>query len=544
MVIKDKIGLVKRNTIEIIGENKIKDYMKKFTLLLGLILVITMVSFVSAVECEDSDGGQNYEVKGVSTGVYAGSTAHIIIEEKDQTYTPSPYNYSIIHDYCFDKYQVHESWCSNGQIHMERVSCDIKIENTICSDGACIPNPLATNKQCSEFGFNKQYGVINYCDDNKNSYDLSVCYNVSYACSDSDGEDYYTLGQISVSSSSKQGQSCNTGVGSFGGGGGGSPVKDTCVDSITLKERICNSDGTAGFVEYTCPVKCSGGVCVEDDTSTTTYFKNCNYIWDSSPYVGQTVKIAASVRDTSGSVDSDSVEVNVFESVLGGTGGAYPMDGKTLDIQIIEPGSGDVAGAVEIKINSKGPFELGEMSLGLFGDRWGAGFPISNRNCVAGGFGGGGSGGGSTCEKYHICEDGSEVQYCEIIKQYDDEGNVVGAGCACKQNPEELCTPPSSGGEGGGQLVEILSSGGGGGNNETPIICNGCILGDKCAPVGYRTEDKYCTIDSELLDQKKANLECNNNFECKSNVCVSDECVSEGLLKRIIDWFRKLFGGE
>ncbi|MBS3077004.1 hypothetical protein J4233_01900 [Candidatus Pacearchaeota archaeon] len=366
----------------------------------------------------------------------------------------------------------------------------------------------------------------------------------------------------------------NTGGGGQGGGcydtdggkdyyekGIAAGVYDSCISKYQLSERYCtNSQGADYIVD--CPIGylCSEGACVQSDnddrqentTSTTTYFKNCNYVWDSSPYVGQTIKITASVKDSSGSVDSDSVEVNVLGSVLGGSGGAYPMDGKTLDIQIIEPGAGDVAGAVQIKINSKGPKELGEMSLGLSGSNWGAGFPISNRNCVAGGSGGGGSGGGTSCEKYHICEDGSEVQYCEIIKQYDNNGNVVSAGCACKQNPEELCTSPSSGGGGGsgGQPIIINSSSGGGGgggsvgSNETPIICNGCILGNKCAPVGYRQEGKYCTINSEFISQLNADVGCDNNFECSTNLCIDNKCVSSGLWQKFIRWFSRIFGGN
>lgn len=520
-----------------------------------LVLFFTSIVFVSAVECEDSDGGQNYGVKGVATGIYAGSSGNVIIEEKDQPYTPSPYNYSIIHDYCFDKYQVHESWCSGGQIQMERVSCDTKIENTICSDGACIPNPLATNKQCSEFGFNKQYGIINYCDENRNSYDLSVCYNVSYTCSDSDGgEDYETFGQISVSSSSKQGQGCNAGVGPSGGGGGGSPAQDSCISSKILRERICNPDGTAGFIEYTCTGKCSNGICMEADQddeeeeTAMTYFKSCSYIWDSSSHVGEKVKISATVIDGEGNKKSDFVEVNVFGDLLvGGGGSAYPMGGETLELQIIQPADGsDVSGAVEIKISSKGPNELGDMTLGFSGENWGGGFKISNRNCVAGGSGGGGSGGGNTCEKYHVCDDGSEVQYCEIVKQYDEEGNIVGAGCACKQNPQELCESPSDGG-GGGEPIEIpssSSSSGGGGSNETPIICSGCILGDKCVPIGYRANEKYCDITSEFLEQKEANLQCDNNFECSTNLCIDSQCVSGNTWQKFLRFFRRLFGGD
>jgi len=226
------------------------------------------------------------------------------------------------------------------------------------------------------------------------------------------------------------------------------------------------------------------------------------------------------------------------------------MDGKTLDIQITNPMSNIIlAKALEIKISSKGPNELGDMSLGFSGENWGGGFKISNKNCIAGGSGGGGSGGGSTCIKYHTCNDGLEVQYCEIVKQYDEDGNVVGAGCACKQNPEELCESPSSGGgggSGGGEPIEIPSSGGGGGvgTNETPIICNGCILGNKCVPIGYRANEKYCDITSEFLDQREADLQCDNNFECSTNLCIDSECISGNVWQKFLRFFRRMFGGN
>jgi len=156
------------------------------------------------------------------------------------------------------------------------------------------------------------------------------------------------------------------------------------------------------------------------------------------------------------------------------------------------------------------------------------------KNCVAGGSGGGGSSGstsssgGNICEKYHTCKDGTEVQYCEIIKQYDSNGNVVGAGCACKQNPEELCTSASSGGSGGGssEPIEIPSSSGSGEGSdaETPVICSGCIVGDKCVPIGYRTGNKYCNIESELAGQKNDEISCNNAYECESNICEKNKC--------------------
>ena len=71
--------------------------------------------------------------------------------------------------------------------------------------------------------------------------------------------------------------------------------------------------------------------------------------------------------------------------------------------------------------------------------------------------------------------------------------------------------------------------------------CSGCESKGKCYPIGYRKEGQYCSENYEFIGQSKAGT-CENNFECKSNVCISDECVEEGLIKRIIEWFKKLFG--
>ena len=41
----------------------------KAKIIFGILFVFALMSFVSAVECEDSDGGQNYGVKGIATGI-------------------------------------------------------------------------------------------------------------------------------------------------------------------------------------------------------------------------------------------------------------------------------------------------------------------------------------------------------------------------------------------------------------------------------------------------------------------------------------------
>ena len=72
--------------------------------------------------------------------------------------------------------------------------------------------------------------------------------------------------------------------------------------------------------------------------------------------------------------------------------------------------------------------------------------------------------------------------------------------------------------------------------------CEGCLLDNKCVPLGYRTSDKYCDADKSLKNQKQEEENCNNNFECQSNICVDGKCISGGLIQKILNFFKKFFG--
>lgn len=78
--------------------------------------------------------------------------------------------------------------------------------------------------------------------------------------------------------------------------------------------------------------------------------------------------------------------------------------------------------------------------------------------------------------------------------------------------------------------------------NREEYKCNGCQLEDKCFPFGYRKDGNFCSEDEKFVSQQESGNTCENNFECKSNVCVSSQCVSEGLLQKILNWFKRLFG--
>ena len=80
--------------------------------------------------------------------------------------------------------------------------------------------------------------------------------------------------------------------------------------------------------------------------------------------------------------------------------------------------------------------------------------------------------------------------------------------------------------------------------NLTAECSYGCFYGDKCLPIGVRVSGLYCSIKGDLPSQLEADSGCENNFECKSNVCVAGKCISSSLIEKIISWFRRLFGGD
>ncbi len=82
-------------------------------------------------------------------------------------------------------------------------------------------------------------------------------------------------------------------------------------------------------------------------------------------------------------------------------------------------------------------------------------------------------------------------------------------------------------------------------SEEKRDVCIGCMKDDKCFPIGYRTSDEYCSGEEEIfLNQNKADSSCNNNFECDSNLCIDGSCVSSGLWQKIMRFFSRLFGGN
>lgn len=79
-------------------------------------------------------------------------------------------------------------------------------------------------------------------------------------------------------------------------------------------------------------------------------------------------------------------------------------------------------------------------------------------------------------------------------------------------------------------------------SNEIEDCSSGCVLDNKCYPFGYRRSGEFCSDNGIFLSQLSADETCDNSFECDSNVCVSGKCVEAGLIQKIINWFKKIFG--
>lgn len=82
--------------------------------------------------------------------------------------------------------------------------------------------------------------------------------------------------------------------------------------------------------------------------------------------------------------------------------------------------------------------------------------------------------------------------------------------------------------------------------DEDPIVvepsCEGCMIEESCVPYGTRHDSKYCDIFKEMKSQKMDSESCSNNYECDTNLCVDDQCISSGLIQKILRWFRRIFG--
>ena len=66
--------------------------------------------------------------------------------------------------------------------------------------------------------------------------------------------------------------------------------------------------------------------------------------------------------------------------------------------------------------------------------------------------------------------------------------------------------------------------------------CNdGCYFEGVCINVGIRTNSGFfCDVDEDFGVQLLTGDACNNNFECKSNLCIASQCISEEVFSKFL----------
>jgi len=78
--------------------------------------------------------------------------------------------------------------------------------------------------------------------------------------------------------------------------------------------------------------------------------------------------------------------------------------------------------------------------------------------------------------------------------------------------------------------------------NQCGKYCDGCKdSNNNCLPFGTRVDGKYCSLEKTFKNQNPNEEECNNNYECSSNLCINNNCIEPNFLRKIINWFKSIF---
>jgi len=72
-------------------------------------------------------------------------------------------------------------------------------------------------------------------------------------------------------------------------------------------------------------------------------------------------------------------------------------------------------------------------------------------------------------------------------------------------------------------------------------LCSLCNENNICNIVGLRINNSYCSLNNTLETQKEIDLECKENYECKSDACFMERCIYKNLIQVVITFFKELF---
>ena len=372
-------------------------------------------------------------------------------------------------------------WSASGKYEERIDACDSNLYNGRgLSENYCYNNSV----------WSMTYDCTNGCKD-------GACLKSPATCTDSDGGiDYNVKGKIIAPSVSYLLEDkCD----------GNLLIENFCPEiKEEVKEYNCNDISDYCYTKYKCPVNCSNGACIGEECivdSDCGDIQKCGMTWKCD--AGTCLQLSVECPLNKCTDTDKGVDYYVKGTVV------YPDGGSNTDLCIEKNGDGSWGDT-----SYSAPYLL-EYSC------------PSNEN-----YG----------KDLYECENGCEDGAC-IIKKDD---KICKPKWQCIMEPEicsssgkqtKICKDISCGME---PIKEEISCSEG--------ECSGCILADKCLPYGYRTKIEgdgfYCSINNELEIQKEEGESCDNHHECTSNLCINDECISQGLMQKILNWFKKLFGKD
>jgi hypothetical protein len=203
------------------------------------------------LECTDSDGGINYDIRGHATRPGQGAW-----------------------DMCVDSERVSESYCdANDLISHTTYTCPIACEDGVCTDNpTCVDSDKGVNYYVK--GYVDRLGDIkeDYCIDDNTVVDY-YCYNYKNYT-----ESIWTCDYGCVDGACKSGTlppppSCTE------SDGGNYPAifgrltfdneefEDNCIDLNTLEEYYCLANGY-GSLKHECLEDCKNGYCITNSNPT------------------------------------------------------------------------------------------------------------------------------------------------------------------------------------------------------------------------------------------------------------------------------------
>jgi hypothetical protein len=316
--------------------------------------------------------------------------------------------------------------------------------------------------------------------------------------------------------------------------------EDYCQDSTRLIDYYCESDNLKNY-SVDCPLGCKEGACSreKEDSDCTIYHL----------YAGDSVNPGSKVTLIKTGATSAAVDVGGVQEVIS-LGSQKSINGVNIFLQNISNSDGPTLDEAYICMRKETqcePIDMVPRCLGYYVSKYDEnGCPLEY-SCPS-------VSQTTQPQETTVSEEDVALEEEEQVQQTTSPQQTHSE--VEETNPEEIqnieCQPNWDCSEWGPCIEKIQIRNCVDLNNCTSknipnlekkceVNCDGCSYESICLSRGMRKNTKFCEMNNELGDQKKGESSCENNYECQSNLCIDNECVSPGLWRRFTLWWSKLF---